>query len=96
MKIIRRCYIVRKSPGTCNSIFKRLITPVIHQKVDLTEEKLVEIYKKMFLLSQMDKILLQSQRQGRITFYMTCSGEEASVIGIVPLLSLLFFSCIYC
>jgi len=47
----------------------------------LSDEELVEIYKKMSLLSKMDKILLQSQRQGRISFYMTCSGEEAAVIG---------------
>lgn len=47
----------------------------------LSESLLVEIYKKMLLLSKMDKILLQSQRQGRISFYMTCSGEEAAVVG---------------
>lgn len=28
-----------------------------------------------------DNILYQSQRQGRISFYMQCSGEEATVIG---------------
>ncbi|KAL5272318.1 hypothetical protein ACHWQZ_G000514 [Mnemiopsis leidyi] len=47
----------------------------------ISDDDLVEIYKKMSLLSKMDKILLQSQRQGRISFYMTCSGEEAAVIG---------------
>ncbi|KAJ8957254.1 hypothetical protein NQ318_007818 [Aromia moschata] len=35
----------------------------------------------MTLLSNMDKILYESQRQGRISFYMTNYGEEASHIG---------------
>jgi len=29
----------------------------------------------------MDKILYESQRQGRISFYMTNEGEEAAQIG---------------
>lgn len=39
------------------------------------------MYKSMVLLSIMDKILYESQRQGRISFYMTNEGEEASAIG---------------
>lgn len=35
----------------------------------------------MILLSIMDKILYESQRQGRISFYMTNEGEEAAQIG---------------
>lgn len=35
----------------------------------------------MVLLSIMDKILYESQRQGRISFYMTSEGEEATQIG---------------
>jgi len=35
----------------------------------------------MLLLSIMDKILYESQRQGRISFYMTNEGEEAAQIG---------------
>lgn len=35
----------------------------------------------MILLSIMDKILYESQRQGRISFYMTNEGEEAIQIG---------------
>lgn len=37
----------------------------------------------MILLSIMDKILYESQRQGRISFYMTNEGEEAAQIGSV-------------
>lgn len=35
----------------------------------------------MVTLSMMDKILYESQRQGRISFYMTNAGEEALQIG---------------
>lgn len=35
----------------------------------------------MVLLSIMDKMLYESQRQGRISFYMTNEGEEAAQIG---------------
>ena len=56
---------------------------VIHpeQDPDLGEEKLVHMYKSMTLLNTMDKILYESQRQGRISFYMTNYGEEATHIG---------------
>ena len=36
----------------------------------------------------MDKILYESQRQGRISFYMTNAGEEAIQIGSAEALSL--------
>jgi len=39
------------------------------------------MYKSMVLLSIMDKMLYESQRQGRISFYMTNEGEEAIQIG---------------
>ncbi|VDN44992.1 unnamed protein product [Gongylonema pulchrum] len=41
----------------------------------------MKMYQNMVLIDQMDKILYDSQRQGRISFYMTSSGEEASHIG---------------
>lgn len=34
------------------------------------------MYKDMTALNTMDKILYDSQRQGRISFYMTNFGEE--------------------
>ncbi|XP_050544720.1 2-oxoisovalerate dehydrogenase subunit alpha, mitochondrial isoform X2 [Daktulosphaira vitifoliae] len=46
-------------------------------------EELIKMYKTMVLLSIMDKILYESQRQGRISFYMTNEGEEALQIGSV-------------
>jgi 2-oxoisovalerate dehydrogenase E1 component alpha subunit len=39
------------------------------------------MYHDMTLLNVLDKILYESQRQGRISFYMTNFGEEATHIG---------------
>lgn len=39
------------------------------------------MYHSMTLLNTMDKILYESQRQGRISFYMTNFGEEGTHIG---------------
>ena len=41
---------------------------------------LVKMYKAMVNVSVMDKILYESQRQGRISFYLTSFGEEATQI----------------
>ena len=35
----------------------------------------------MTLIPIVDNVLYQSQRQGRISFYMQSSGEEAAIIG---------------
>uniref|UniRef100_A0A915BY77 2-oxoisovalerate dehydrogenase subunit alpha n=1 Tax=Parascaris univalens TaxID=6257 RepID=A0A915BY77_PARUN len=35
----------------------------------------------MLLVEEMDKVLFESQRQGRISFYLTNTGEEASQVG---------------
>lgn len=47
----------------------------------LGKEKILQVYKQMVMLNSMDKILYESQRQGRISFYMTCYGEEATHFG---------------
>ena len=39
------------------------------------------MYKCMTQLNTMDRILYESQRQGRISFYMTNYGEEATHVG---------------
>merc|ERR1712076_205003 len=56
---------------------------VIHPEQDpgLDDDHLIHMYKSMTLLNTMDKILYESQRQGRISFYMTNYGEEATHIG---------------
>lgn len=47
----------------------------------LGEATCVKMYKDMTMLNAMDKILFDSQRQGRISFYMTNFGEEGTHIG---------------
>lgn len=42
---------------------------------------IIEMYKKMTLLNTMDRVLYESQRQGRISFYMTSYGEEGTHFG---------------
>lgn len=49
---------------------------------------LEKMYKDMILLNVMDKILYESQRQGRISFYMTNYGEEATHIGSAAALNI--------
>lgn len=51
------------------------------QEPKLSHEVVQKMYRNMVQLSVMDKILYESQRQGRISFYMTNHGEEATHIG---------------
>lgn len=46
------------------------------QEPNLSKEFVQKMFRDMVLLNTMDKILYESQRQGRISFYMTNSGEE--------------------
>ena len=48
---------------------------------NLDEEMVVKMYKTMLRLQTLDLIFYNAQRQGRISFYMTNSGEEAIHIG---------------
>jgi len=41
----------------------------------------LKIYDTMVFTRVLDERMVASQRQGRISFYMTCKGEEASIIG---------------
>ncbi|XP_044738233.1 2-oxoisovalerate dehydrogenase subunit alpha, mitochondrial [Chrysoperla carnea] len=54
---------------------------------NLPKNTLVKMYQKMVLLANMDIILFESQRQGRISFYMTNTGEEGVQIGCVAALN---------
>lgn len=51
------------------------------QDPNLSRDIVEKMFRDMVLLNTMDKILYESQRQGRISFYMTNFGEEASHIG---------------
>ena len=44
-------------------------------------EEAVKMYETMIRVSVMDNILYEAQRQGRISFYMTSTGEEATTVG---------------
>ncbi|XP_008556945.1 2-oxoisovalerate dehydrogenase subunit alpha, mitochondrial [Microplitis demolitor] len=73
-------------------IYRILSSPItnnIHHNslVELDKEKLLKMYRDMIRISVMDKILYESQRQGRISFYMTNTGEEALQIGSASALS---------
>lgn len=51
------------------------------QEPELCQEFVQKMFRDMVALNIMDKILYESQRQGRISFYMTNYGEEATHIG---------------
>lgn len=51
------------------------------EEPQLSREVVQKMYRNMVQLNVMDKILYESQRQGRISFYMTNYGEEATHIG---------------
>ncbi|KAK4052229.1 hypothetical protein OIO90_004451 [Microbotryomycetes sp. JL221] len=46
----------------------------------IPDDMLIKMYKTMILMPVMDTILSSSQRQGRISFYMTSYGEEGAVV----------------
>lgn len=48
---------------------------------DLDKDKALRIYRAMLFTRVLDERMLAAQRQGRLSFYMQCIGEEASVIG---------------
>lgn len=49
--------------------------------LQLDAEFIRKMYKSMTMLNTMDRIMYESQRQGRISFYMTNYGEEGTHIG---------------
>lgn len=51
------------------------------QDPQLDDETVLKMYHNMTLLNTMDRVLYDSQRQGRISFYMTNYGEEGTHIG---------------
>ena len=49
----------------------------------ISKDECRKIMETMVRHNQTDRILVESQRQGRISFYMTGFGEEAAVVGSV-------------
>ncbi|RSH93428.1 hypothetical protein EHS25_007784 [Saitozyma podzolica] len=48
---------------------------------EISKEEAIRMYHIMTLVPIVDNVLYQSQRQGRISFYMQCAGEEAATVG---------------
>lgn len=59
-----------------------LLRSATHPFVDTgSTNTLLRAYRHIVRLREMDTILQNAQRQGRISFYMTCTGEEAIHMG---------------
>jgi 2-oxoisovalerate dehydrogenase E1 component alpha subunit len=54
---------------------------------DLSRDKALKIFRTMHYIRVLDERMVGAQRQGRISFYLACSGEEASIIGSAAALS---------
>lgn len=50
------------------------------QEPELTQEKALKIYKTMQFTRVLDERMVAAQRQGRISFYLASTGEEASTV----------------
>lgn len=55
-----------------------------HENVELPKldkKAALKIYRTMQYIRVLDERMIAAQRQGRISFYLACTGEEASTIG---------------
>ncbi|NQZ83607.1 MAG: thiamine pyrophosphate-dependent dehydrogenase E1 component subunit alpha, partial [Colwellia sp.] len=51
------------------------------QLPDIDQESATKIYKTLAFHRVLDERMVASQRQGRLSFYMTALGEEAASVG---------------
>jgi Dehydrogenase E1 component len=66
-----------------------LLLPALHAFADINSNNtLLRAYRQMIRLQAMDSIMMNVQRQGRISFYMPCRGEEAIHMGAASALHL--------
>jgi len=49
--------------------------------INLNKETALHCYKTMQYIRVLDERMVAAQRQGRLSFYIVCTGEEASVVG---------------
>jgi 2-oxoisovalerate dehydrogenase E1 component alpha subunit len=61
--------------------------PSAHIPHQMDKRTAVKMYKTMVTLQTADTIFYEAQRQGRFSFYMTSSGEEATAVGSAAALS---------
>lgn len=60
--------------------------PVPGSKVpEIPDDELVRIHATMLLVRRLDERMTQLQRQGRLGFYVPCTGEEACHLAVYPL-----------
>ncbi len=55
--------------------------------VSLTQPTALKILQTMQFIRVLDERMVAAQRQGRLSFYLACTGEEASVVGSAAALS---------
>ncbi|MEH6624956.1 MAG: thiamine pyrophosphate-dependent dehydrogenase E1 component subunit alpha [Motiliproteus sp.] len=53
---------------------------------DISQDKSLQIYQAMVRTRVLDERMLAAQRQGRISFYMQSTGEEATTVGFAAAL----------
>mmetsp|Transcript_33339 Transcript_33339/g.91981 ORF Transcript_33339/g.91981 Transcript_33339/m.91981 type:complete len:447 (+) Transcript_33339:70-1410(+) len=56
-------------------------------ELPFSREEALDMYRNMIRVSVIDQILNSLQRQGRISFYMTSTGEEAAGVGTAAALA---------
>lgn len=66
---------------------KLLLQDAEELPVELDEAAIVKIYGTMVRVQALDEIFYNAQRQGRMSFYMTNTGEEALQVGTSSALS---------
>ena len=49
--------------------------------INLNKETALHCYKTMQYIRVLDERMVAAQRQGRLSFYIVCTGEEAAVVG---------------
>lgn len=77
-----RSHLMQEYPVQAKEISKSgLLQETVFPFDDSTTNPLLRAHRQLVRLREMDSILLHTQRQGRISFYMTCTGEEAIHFG---------------
>ncbi|GLS84462.1 thiamine pyrophosphate-dependent dehydrogenase E1 component subunit alpha [Paraferrimonas haliotis] len=54
---------------------------------NIDQELAMRMYDTCVYIRVLDERMIAAQRQGRVSFYMTCIGEEASIVGSVAALN---------
>ncbi|TPX44052.1 hypothetical protein SeMB42_g03190 [Synchytrium endobioticum] len=57
------------------------------EEPNIPPSKLIQMYRTMLTINALDLVLYEAQRQGRISFYMTSYGEEATHLGSAAAIS---------